>query len=44
LLNYTPWGLRLIPITTSLSILTISFIIIGLFREYQERAKNFQDR
>jgi len=44
LLNYTPWGLRLIPITTSLSILTISFIIIGLFREYQERAKNFQGR
>ncbi len=44
LLNYSPWGLRLIPITTSLLLLTISLIIIGFVREYQEKTKNIQER
>ena len=38
LLNYTPWGIRLTPITLSLLALTIILSITGLIREYQ--AKN----
>ncbi len=35
LLNYTPWGIKLIPIIISLLMLIISFAIIGLRREHQ---------
>lgn len=34
LLNYTPWGVRLIPIITSLLALTITLSIVGLVRKY----------
>lgn len=34
-LNYTPWGIRLIPISVSLLLLTSIFATIGLFREYK---------
>lgn len=33
LLNYTPWGIRLTPVTLSLFALTITFATAGLLRE-----------
>jgi len=35
LLNYTPWGIRLTPITLSLLALTATLTITGLIREHQ---------
>lgn len=35
LLNYTPWGIRLTPITLSLLALILMFAVIALIREYQ---------
>ena len=35
LLNYTPRGIRLTPITLSLLTLTTTLTIIGLIREHQ---------
>jgi hypothetical protein len=37
LLNYTPWGIRLTPITLSLTTLTIVFATAGIIREYQTK-------
>ena len=37
LLNYTPWGIRLTPITLSLLALTICFALAALIREHQIR-------
>jgi uncharacterized membrane protein len=37
LLNYTPWGIRLTPIVTSLLAMTIAFAIIAIFREHRNR-------
>jgi uncharacterized membrane protein len=34
ILNYTPWGIRLIPVTLSISTLTILLSILGIIREY----------
>ena len=42
LLNYTPWGIRLTPITVSLLSLTIILSIAGLFREHQEKTIEYQ--
>ena len=39
LLNYTPWGIRLIPVTLSLLALTIIFAVAGVIREYSEVPK-----
>jgi len=39
LLNYTPWGIRLTPVTLSLLALTTILTIIGLQREYTEKTK-----
>jgi uncharacterized membrane protein len=39
LLNYTPWGIRLTPITLSLLALTIALTITGLIREHQDKTK-----
>jgi len=33
-LNYTPWGIRLAPITISLTALTLTFAAAALLREY----------
>lgn len=35
LLNYTPWGIRLTPVTLSLLALTLIFAVTALIREYQ---------
>lgn len=35
LLNYTPWGIRLTPITLSLLVLTMAFATTALMREYK---------
>jgi uncharacterized membrane protein len=35
LLNYTPWGIRLNPITLSITLLTILFGLIAVYRKYQ---------
>lgn len=37
LLNYTPWGIRLAPITLSLTALTLTFATAALLRENQTR-------
>ena len=39
ILNYTPWGIRLIPITFSLLVLTLVFATASLLREYQAKDK-----
>jgi hypothetical protein len=39
ILNYTPWGIRLAPITLSLFVLTLVFAVAGIFREYQTKNK-----
>ena len=36
LLNYTPWGIRLTPIVTSLLALTLVFATAAIIREHQE--------
>ena len=35
ILNYTPWGIRLAPITLSLLALTVAFATAAVMREYQ---------
>ena len=35
LLNYTPWGIRLVPVTISLAILTEGLSVIALIRKYR---------
>ena len=40
LLNYTPWGIRLTPVTLSLLSLTIILTITGLLREHNEKTRN----
>lgn len=35
LLNYTPWGIRLTPITLSLAALTLALATAAIIREYQ---------
>lgn len=42
LLNYTPWGITLAPVTLSLTALTLLFATAGLSREYQNRNKQAQ--
>lgn len=39
LLNYTPWGIRLTPITLSLLALTITFATAAIFREHQTKKR-----
>ena len=39
LLNYTPWGIRLTPITLSLTASTLIFATAAIIRENQGRAK-----
>ena len=34
-LNYTPWGIRLNPITAAISLLTLTFGLVGVIRKYQ---------
>lgn len=34
ILNYTPWGIRLIPVTTSLALLSICLATVALYRKY----------
>ena len=37
LLNYTPWGIRLTPITLSLTALTLTFATAAALREYESK-------
>lgn len=39
LLNYTPWGIRLTPVTLSLLALTITFATVALLREHQAKTQ-----
>jgi len=39
LLNYTPWGIRLTPITISLLALTLTFATAAIKREHQTKLK-----
>ena len=43
LLNYTPWGIRLTPVTLSLLSLTTILTITGLQREYTQKTKTTQE-
>jgi len=40
LMNYSPWGLRPLPLTAMLSIITIALSGIALFRSYNRATKN----
>jgi len=42
LLNYTPWGIRLTPVTISLLALTITFATAAIIREHQANLKEKQ--
>lgn len=44
ILNYTPWGIRLTPITLSLLALTLVFAAAAVLREYQTRAETAPKR
>jgi len=33
-LNYTPWGIRFIPVTASISAFTVTFLIAAATRKY----------
>ena len=35
ILNYTPWGIRLTPILTALSALTLTLLTISAYRKFQ---------
>jgi hypothetical protein len=37
ILNYTPWGIRLTPVTLSLLALTVAFATAAILREYQAK-------
>ena len=39
LLNYTPWGIRLTPITLSLLALTVTFATAAILREHQTKKR-----
>lgn len=39
LLNYTPWGIRLTPITLSLTALTIAFAVAAITRQWSIKTK-----
>ena len=39
ILNYTPWGIRLAPIVTSLLVLTLIFATTAVIRDYQSKLK-----
>jgi len=43
LLNYTPWGIRLTPVTLSLLSFTTILTITGLQREYTQKTKTTQE-
>jgi uncharacterized membrane protein len=40
LLNYTPWGISLTPITLSLTVLTLMFATAAVIRDYQSSNKS----
>jgi len=42
LLNYTPWGVRLVPVILSLFAITGIFGTIAVFKEYQYKIKNLK--
>ena len=43
ILNYTPWGISLTPVTLSLLSLTIILTITGLLREHTEKTRNINE-
>ena len=42
LLNYTPWGIRLTPIITSLVLFTIGVACVGVARRFRVAAERFE--
>ena len=42
LLNYTPWGIRLTPITLSLLALAVAFALVAAVRDYQTKAEGIK--
>src|SRR3972149_3828779 len=44
LLNYLPWGIRLAPITVSLSLFVVSFAILAAARKYISLREPVEDR
>jgi hypothetical protein len=43
LLNYTPWGITLVSVTSSLLVLTVLFGSVAVWREYQKVVKENTD-
>jgi uncharacterized membrane protein len=43
LLNYAPWGIRLIPVTLVLFVLVITFLVVALIKEYSENSNRPND-
>jgi len=39
LLNYTPWGIRITPITISLLAVTLTFATAAIIRDHQTKLK-----
>ena len=37
LLNYSPWGIRVVPVTLSLLALTLVFAVAAVMRDYSVR-------
>jgi len=44
ILNYTPWGIRLDPIFTSLSLLTMALGVIGVYRKFEYHSLRLEIR
>ena len=42
LLNYTPWGIRLVPITLSLLVLTLILAAVAIVREHHARTRTYE--
>ncbi|MEM1772724.1 MAG: DUF1616 domain-containing protein, partial [Desulfurococcaceae archaeon] len=44
ILNYTPWGIRLLPIVTSTTVFTTAMLVIAAYRKYNLLAKSIITR
>lgn len=44
LLNYTPWGIRITPVTFSLLALTLTFATAAVIREHQAKLREYVKR
>ena len=43
ILNFTPWGIRFIPVTISISAFTITFLTVAAFRKYSDACEQAEE-